>query len=152
MAGFDGKFESAKQEWTTPPDLFATVDAEFGFTLDAAADEENALCAEFIDEHADAMDTPWGAHTVWLNPPYGARGKYSLKSWVERAYSQSLAGATVVMLIPARTNTAWFHDVCLQHGEVRFVRGRPKFGGAKHGLPQPLCFVIFRPDGSSDAR
>lgn len=56
-----------------------------------------------------------------------------------------MRGATVVMLIPARTNTVWFHDICLKHGEVRFVRGRPKFGGADHGLPQPLCIVIFRP-------
>ena len=85
-------------------------------------------------------------NVVWLNPPYGeTSGK--LSDWIKKAVTEADAGATVVMLIPARTNTNWFHDLCLKRGEVRFVRGRPKFGGADHGLPQPLCLVIFRPGG-----
>lgn len=144
MASFAGKFESAKQEWTTPDSLFDPVNAEFKFTLDAAADETNKRAEKFFDATDDGLSQDWGRHVTWLNPPYGARtGK--LSDWVKKAFESSKLGATVVMLIPARTNTNWFHDVCLKYGEVRFVRGRPKFGGAEHGLPQPLCFVIFRP-------
>lgn len=144
MAGFAKKFESAKQDWTTPDSLFLPLNAEFKFTLDAAADETNARADQFFSAAEDGLRQNWGKDTVWLNPPYGERaGK--LSDWVRKAWEASVAGATVVMLIPARTNTNWFHDVCLKHGEVRFVRGRPKFGGADHGLPQPLCVVIFRP-------
>jgi phage N-6-adenine-methyltransferase len=142
MAGFKGKFDSNRQDWETPKELFDTVDAEFHFTLDAAASENNKKVKKFISAEQDAMTLSWGKNVCWLNPPYGKGHK--LSAWVKKAYQESLTGATTVMLIPARTNTNWFHDYCLKHGEVRFVRGRPKFGGADHGLPQPLCFIIFR--------
>lgn len=142
MANFKGKFDSVRQDWETPADLFDTVNAEFKFTLDVAASKSNCKVQRFISEEQDAMTLAWGRETCWLNPPYG-KG-HRLSAWVEKAYHESLKGATTVMLIPARTNTNWFHDLCLKHGDVRFVRGRPKFGGADHGLPQPLCFVIFR--------
>jgi phage N-6-adenine-methyltransferase len=142
MAGFKGKFDSVRQDWETPKELFDALDNEFHFTLDVAASETNKKAEKFISSEEDAMKVPWGNNVCWLNPPYG-KG-YKLSQWVKRAYEQSLIGATTVMLIPARTNTNWFHDYCLKYGEVRFVRGRPKFGGADHGLPQPLCFVIFR--------
>lgn len=145
MAGFSKKFESAKQDWTTPDDVFIPINAEFKFTLDAAADDNNARADLFFNAEDDALTQDWGKHVVWLNPPYGERaGK--LSDWIKKGLDASRGGATVCMLIPARTNTNWFHDICLKHGEVRFIRGRPKFGGADHGLPQPLCFVIFRPD------
>lgn len=148
MAGFAKKFESAKQDWTTPDDLFDPINAEFGFTLDAAADATNARAAQFFCAADDGLKQHWGRNVVWLNPPYGERaGK--LSDWVKKSADAAAQGATVVMLIPARTNTNWFHDICLTYGEVRFIRGRPKFGGADHGLPQPLCFVIFRPRESS---
>lgn len=142
MASFRGKFDSARQDWETPGELFDRIDEEFGFTLDVAASAENRKVEAFISAEQDAMAVPWGRNVCWLNPPYG-RG-HRLSAWVRKAYEESLNGTTTVMLIPARTNTNWFHDYCLAHGEVRFVRGRPKFGGAEHGLPQPLCFVIFR--------
>ncbi len=142
MASFSGKFESMRQDWETPPELFATINAEFHFTLDVAASLGNRKAENFISIEQDAMAISWGHNVCWLNPPYG-KG-YRLSAWVKKAYQESLNGATTVMLIPARTNTNWFHDYCLKHGEVRFIRGRPKFGGADHGLPQPLCFVIFR--------
>lgn len=144
MASFQGKFDSVRQDWPTPQALFDGMNAEFGFTLDAAASSENTKCVAYIDEASDALKQDWGANIVWLNPPYGAKSG-TLKDWVEKSYDSSCKGATVVMLIPARTNTNWFHDICLAKGEVRFVRGRPKFGDATHGLPQPLCYVIFRP-------
>lgn len=142
MASFTGKFDSVRQDWETPIELFNTVNEEFNFTLDAAASEHNTKCNEYFTESDDSIKQSWGNHTVWLNPPYG-KG-YSLKQWVDKSFDASKKGATVVMLIPARTNTNWFHEVCLKYGEVRFVKGRPKFGGADHGLPQPLCFIVFR--------
>lgn len=144
MAKFIGKFESARQDWPTPQALFDEYHAEFGFTIDVAASAENTKCERFITAQRDAMTIDWGdGETCWLNPPYGS-SSYPLSAWVAKAYEQTLKGATTVMLIPARTNTNWFHDLCLKYGEVRFVRGRPKFGDAKHGLPQPLCLIIFR--------
>lgn len=145
MAKFDGKFDSAKQEWETPQSLFDEVNREFNFTLDAAADSTNHKCSLYFTKEDDGLVKDWGSNVVWLNPPYGAKS-HKLSDWVKKSYESSLNGATVVMLIPARTNTEWFHKYCLERGEVRFVRGRPRFGGATHGLPQPLCFVIFRPN------
>jgi len=150
MADFNGKFDSARQDWETPPDIFEPLHAEFHFTLDAAASANNAKAAKFFDEHDDGLLQDWGREIVWLNPPYG-EGAAKLSDWVEKSYRASLAGATVVLLIPARTNTNWFHDLCLDKGEVRFIRGRPRFIGCDHGLPWPLCVVIFRPRISSFA-
>lgn len=141
MAAFAGKFESSRQDWATPDSVFDPLAQEFEFTLDVAASADNAKAPNFYTEMDDGLSQPW--HGVcWCNPPYGA-GSAPLSAWVRKAYEESRRGATVVMLIPARTNTNWFHDYCLAIGEVRFVRGRPKFGGADHGLPQPLCVVIF---------
>ena len=142
------RYDSVKQEWETPPDLFAPLDAEFHFTLDAAADAKNTKAKEFYTAEQDGLKQNWGTHTVWVNPPYGD-GSSKLKDWVDKACMSARFGATVVMLIPARTNTNWFHDYCLQFGEVRFLRGRPKFIGCNHGLPQPLCLIIFRPPSST---
>lgn len=151
MADFSQRFESRKQDWTTPRDLFDTLNAEFGFTLDAAASAENALAPIFFTAETDGLSQDWGQNTVWLNPPYGETPG-GLSAWVKKAAAEAEKGATVVMLIPARTNTVWFHDYCLRQGEVRFIKGRPKFGGAVHGLPQPLCIVIFRPKTQSVMR
>ena len=149
MAGFKGKFESAKQDWETPWEFFNPINEEFQFSLDAAASESNKKVPKFFSEVEDGLTQPWGHETVWCNPPYGT-GKAPIKAWMAKGYQESLTGATSVFLIPARTNTNWFHDICLKHGEVRFVKGRPKFGGADHGLPQPLCLVIFRPKTGYD--
>jgi len=151
MADFDkNRFASKKQDWETPDDIFEPLNKEYNFTLDAAANANNTKCLQFLSyPESNAMLFPWGNHRVWLNPPYG-RG-YSLAQWVKRSYDQSTHGALVCMLIPARTNTNWFHDYCLKYGRIKFIRGRPKFGGAKHGLPQPLCVVIFGPSAGRGA-
>ena len=143
MSKFHDKFESSRQDWETPQDLFNPLNDEFHFTLDAAASNDSAKVKKFFSEEQDGLSQDWGKNVVWLNPPYGLR-KTPISAWVEKAYKASLTGATTVMLIPARTNTNWFHEFCLK-GEVRFIRGRPKFGGAQHGLPHPLCLVVFRP-------
>ena len=145
MGKFAGKFESAKQDWETPWDFFKPIDDEFHFTLDAAASPLNTKVRDsFLTEIDDGLHTDWQHHIVWINPPYGKEAQ-PIKAWVQKCHDAARQGATCVILIPARTNTNWFHDLCLKHGEVRFVRGRPKFVGADHGLPQPLCLVIFRP-------
>jgi site-specific DNA-methyltransferase (adenine-specific) len=144
MARFETLFHSDRQDWTTPPEVFDPLHREFCFDLDAAASADNSLAPSFISKEEDALRTEWGeGRRVWVNPPFGTKGNGSLKQWVTRAYEQSRKGNLVVILIPARTNTTWFHDICLTHGEVRFIKGRPKFGGAKHGLPWPLCLIVF---------
>lgn len=143
MSIFNNKFDSNKQDWETPLELFETLNNEFNFTLDAAASIENKKCDKFFDKETNGLIQNWTNETVWLNPPYGDSG-YKLSDWIKKAVMEMANGATTVLLIPARTNTNWFHDYCLKYGEVRFIRGRPKFVNAKYGLPQPLCFVIFR--------
>lgn len=139
MARLEKQFESAKTEWETPTDLFAPLDAEFGFTLDVAADAANAKCKRFLTATDDGLATDWSG-TCWCNPPYGR----DLSKWVRKAVRQTWDGVTTVMLIPVRSNTAWWHDLCIPFGEIRFVRGRPKFGGADEGLPWPLAIIVFR--------
>ena len=143
MAFFKTKFESHKQEWTTPDDLFGRIHQEFHFTLDLAADACNTKCREYFDAKQDALGKTWQG-VCWLNPPYGAK-QHRLSDWVKKAYNESQkSGCTVVMLIPARTNTRWWHDYCMKAAEIRLLNGRPKFGDAKHGLPQPLALIVFR--------
>jgi phage N-6-adenine-methyltransferase len=143
MALFNKKFDSAKQDWTTPQDLWERLHHEFRFTVDLAADATNTKCRRFFSAENSGLSAAWSG-SGWLNPPYGERaGK--LSDWVKKAYAETRkAGCTVVMLIPARTNTRWFHDYCMKAAEIRFFNGRPKFGDAIHGLPQPLVLVVFR--------
>ena len=143
MALFKTRFESQKQEWETPRDLFERLDHEFGFTLDLAADSTNAKCDAYYTIETDAFMLPWRG-VCWLNPPYGSR-RHRLADWVRKSFNEAQKPeCAVVMLIPARTNTRWWHDYCMNAAEIRFLNGRPKFGGAKHGLPQPLAIVVFR--------
>lgn len=146
MGNFTGKFESRKQEWTTPQDLFDVLNQEFKFTFDLAADQTNTKCTKFYNEKDDALKQEWKG-ICWLNPPYGSK-KYKLENWIKKAASEvNKHDSTVVMLIPARTNTKWWHTYCMTAFEVRFICGRPKFGGATHGLPQPLALIVFKKKG-----
>lgn len=137
MARFDTKFDTGKQDWETPDEIFEPLNEEFRFSLDVCAVLENTKCRRFFSPKEDALEQCW--HGVcWMNPPFGEQGK-----WVKKAFEESRRGATVVCLLPSRTNTNWWHDYCMK-GEIRFIRGRPRFKGAKHGLPQPLAIVIFK--------
>lgn len=127
-----------REDWETPPDLFAKYDAEFGFTLDAAANEQNAKCAMYFSENALAMR--WHG-VVWLNPPYGKQ----IGLWVEKAFKEAQEGATVVCLVPARTDSWWWHTFAEPYAEKRFIRGRIKFVGAQYNAPFPSAVLIFRP-------
>jgi phage N-6-adenine-methyltransferase len=128
-------------EWSTPQDRFAEWEAEFGpFTLDVAATAENALCERYFTADDDGLAKEWTG-TVWCNPPYS-----SIARWAEKAYHESKAGATVVMLVPSRTDTRWWHDWAVRATERRFLKGRLRFGEAKWVAPFPSALLVFRPE------
>lgn len=142
MQGHDVCFSNKTDNWATPQWLFDELDREFHFTLDVCASEENAKCKTFFSKEQDGLQQEWTG-TIWCNPPYGRQ----IAKWVEKASQTAENGHTVVMLIPARTDTAWFHDYCYGKTELRFVRGRVKFGGAKYNAPFPSLIVVFRGRG-----
>jgi phage N-6-adenine-methyltransferase len=132
-------------DWETPPSVFDPLNREFGFMLDVAAQAHNAKCARFIPPDEDGLISDWGTNVCWCNPPYGA----AIPFWIRKAWLASKYGATVVMLIPSRTDTAWWHDYA-ERGERRFVRGRIQFyqRGKPTGQSAPFASVIivFRPE------
>lgn len=132
---------SRHDEWETPQDLFDALHAEFHFTLDTCATAENAKCAQFFDRRRDGLSRPWTG-VCFCNPPFGR----AVGRWVRKAYESARAGATVVMLIPARTDTRYWHSYVAKSAEVRFLKGRVRFGGAKAGAPFPSAVVVFRPE------
>ena len=125
-------------EWSTPQELFDQLDAEFHFDIDVCATDENAKCQNYYTVKDDGLLKPW-VGTVWCNPPYGR----AIGLWVRKASLAAASGSTVVMLLPARTDTKWFHDYVYGRAEIRFVRGRIKFGGSKNAAPFPSMIVIF---------
>ena len=133
-------FSSKSGEWSTPPDFFQVLDREFHFTLDACASPENAKCARYYTKEQDGLSLPWTG-TVWCNPPYGRE----VGHWVEKAFRSAGEGATVVLLLPARTDTRWFHRYLYGRAELRFVQGRLKFGGSQSSAPFPSLVAILRP-------
>ena len=136
------RFKSATNEWSTPDDLWKPLDDEFGFTLDVCSTHENAKCVNHYTLAEDGLAQPWSG-VCWMNPPYGAQ----LARWVKKCYEESRCGALVVGLIPVRSNTSYWHNYAMK-GEIRFVRGYPKFGNAKQGLKAPLAVVVWRPDST----
>jgi phage N-6-adenine-methyltransferase len=132
-------FSSATDEWATPQDFFDKLAATYQFTTDVCATKENAKCADFYTKEDNGLTKDW-VGVCWMNPPYGRDIKY----WVRKAYESARAnGAIVVCLLPARTDTSWWHDYVLPHGQVTFIRGRLKFGGAKNSAPFPSAIVVF---------
>jgi phage N-6-adenine-methyltransferase len=130
-------FSSATDLWATPQDFFDKHNAIYGFTLDVCATADNAKCARYFTEADDGLAQPW--HGVcWMNPPYGR----TIGQWMKKAYESSLTGATVVCLVPSRTDTRWWHDYAMK-GQIEFIRGRLKFGDAKNSAPFPSALVIF---------
>lgn len=132
-----GLFSSATDMWETPQNFFDELDKEFHFSCDVCATRENAKCAKFYTPEQDGLKQTWGGGTLWMNPPYGRE----IGKWVKKA---SESNATVVCLLPARTDTRWFHDYIYGKAEIRFVRGRLKFGGGKNSAPFPSMVVVFR--------
>lgn len=133
-------FSSKTSVWETPKDLFEKLDLEFGFTLDVCALPENAKCERFFTPEKDGLKQDWKG-VCWMNPPYGRE----IGEWVKKAFQASIYGATVVCLLPARTDTAWWHAYVLEATEIRFLKGRLRFVGAKSSAPFPSAIVVFRP-------
>jgi phage N-6-adenine-methyltransferase len=133
-------FSSKTPEWETPQFLFDGLDAEFGFELDVCATADKAKCKMFFTPEDDGLKQDWGTRVCWMNPPYGR----TIGQWLQKAYESSKRGATVICLLPARTDTDWWHRYA-QRGEVRFLRGRLKFGNAVNSAPFPSAVVIFKP-------
>lgn len=137
----DVMFSSKTDLWATPVEFFQELDKEFHFNLDVCANAENTKCHAYYTKEMDGLTQPWYGR-CWCNPPYGRE----IGKWVKKAYESAQNGALVVMLLPARTDTAWFHDYIYHAAdEIRFVRGRIKFGGSKHGAPFPSMIVVYNP-------
>lgn len=133
-------FSSKTDMWSTPQTVFDTLDTEFHFKLDPCATEENAKCPLFFTEEQNGLNQDWNqGGAVFMNPPYGR----AIKEWMRKAYESALAGITVVCLVPSRTDTRWWHDYAMK-GEIRFIKGRLKFGDSKNSAPFPSAIVIFR--------
>lgn len=133
-------FSSNTNEWATPQSFFEELNKEFNFTLDPCATKENAKCLKYYIQEQDGLSQIWDNEIVFCNPPYGRE----IGKWVKK--SSEAMGGVVVMLIPARTDTKYFHEYIYQkpNVEVRFLKGRLKFGGSKNSAPFPSMVIIFK--------
>lgn len=134
----DVLFSSKSVVWETPQDLFDKLNEEFHFDLDVCALPENAKCERYYTPEDDGLLQPWNG-VCWCNPPYGR----TIGKWVQKAYETFAGGGTVVMLLPARTDTKWFHEYIYNKAEIRFIKGRLKFGNSKNAAPFPSMIVVF---------
>lgn len=142
MAKLDGLYSSKTVEWETPQDLFDRLNDEFHFTLDPCCTDENAKCKKHYTKEQDGLSQDWTGEIVYCNPPYGRE----MPKWIRKCYEHYIQGGTAVMLIPARTDTKAFHDYIYGKAEVRFLRGRLKFGGSKNSAPFPSLVAVYRPE------
>ena len=142
MTDLDNKinvhFLSIKQDWETPLDFFVSLNDEFNFTLDPCATKENAKCDKYYTQDDDGLSKSWQGERVFCNPPYGRE----IGKWVKKSSEES-THAQVVMLIPARTDTRYFHEYIYGKAEIRFIKGRLKFGSSNNSAPFPSMIVIF---------
>jgi len=132
-------------EWATPLDVFTRLDTLFGFTLDACATPENALCSRYYTRADDGLSQPWAPHITWCNPPYGRE----IGKWMWKAYTESQRGAVVACLVPASCDTRWWHDHVKGKAHVTFFKGRLRFRGLDRNRQQCAPFasavVVYRP-------
>lgn len=136
----DVMFSSKSDEWSTPQDVFDNLDAEFHFNLDPCCTHENRKCENHYTKEDNGLKHSWGGHSVFCNPPYS-----NIAEWVEKCYREGTKdNTTVVLLIPSRTDTKYFHNFIYNRAEIRFVKGRLKFGGHSNSAPFPSMIVIFR--------
>ena len=134
-------YSSKSNEWATPQNLFDELNDEFNFTLDPCATDENAKCSKYFTIEDDGLSKDWSNEVVFMNLPYGRE----IKKWIKKAYEESLNGTTVVCLIPARTDTTYWHDFIFDKtDDIRFLRGRLKFGNSKNSAPFPSAIVVYQ--------
>jgi phage N-6-adenine-methyltransferase len=129
---------STTDQWATPQKFFDAWNALRGpFDVDVCANESNAKCAVYFDEAMDGLKQQW-VGKCWMNPPYGR----NIGKWMKKAYESAGDGTIVVCLVPARTDTKWWHDYAIK-GDITFIRGRLKFGTATNSAPFPSAIVVF---------
>lgn len=134
-------FSSERDDWSTPQEFYDELNQRYRFTLDPCCSSETAKCAKYYTAEDDGLSKDWEGETVFMNPPYG-RG---IEKWIEKAYKEGMKeGTTVVCLIPARTDTKYWHEYCMRAKELFFVKGRLKFGESKNSAPFPSAVVVFR--------
>lgn len=137
----DVMFSSRSDNWATPTDLFNKLNEEFHFNLDPCANAYNHKCDRYFTKEQDGLKQNWGGNRVFCNPPYGKE----INKWVLKCSEESKKNNTlVVMLIPARTDTRWFHDYIYEKAEIRFIKGRLRFGESKNPAPFPSMIVVFK--------
>ena len=134
-----GMMSSNTDEWATPKLFFEELNKEFNFTLDPCATDENHKCKKYYTKKDDGLSKSWGG-VVFVNPPYGRE----IYKWIEKAYNENLKGATIVLLLPARTDTKWFHNFIYKKHEIRFLKGRLKFNDGKQAAPFPSMVVVMK--------
>ena len=133
-------FSSKSNEWSTPQDFYERLDDKFRFNLDPCCTEQTAKCDKYFTAEDDGLKQDWTGHRVFMNPPYGRE----ISQWIKKAYKEgSKVGTTVVCLIPARTDTKFWHDYCMKANEIFFIKGRLKFGDQKGSAPFPSAVVVF---------
>ena len=134
-------FSSKSNDWSTPIDFFDKLNDEFHFTLDPCADDNNHRVSKYYTIEDDGLLQNWEGEICFVNPPYGKE----IKDWVRKAYIEgSKPNTTVVLLVPARTDTKWFHQYVYNKAEIRFIKGRLKFGESKNSAPFPSMLAIYR--------
>jgi site-specific DNA-methyltransferase (adenine-specific) len=133
-------FTSDKEDWATPQDFYDAADKIFDFDLDPCATNENAKCPFYYTKEIDGLKEPWFGN-VWVNPPYGR----NVKEWVKKGYDevQKENAKTVVILLPARTETRYWNEYCVKADEIWFIKGRLRFEGANNSAPFPSVLVVF---------
>ena len=140
MVNIKVHFQSKTDDWATPQNFFNALHKEFSFTHDVCASKENAKRWLFWDKEENGLIQDWDNKNCWMNPPYGRE----IGKWIKKA--SEAKGGVVVCLIPARTDTKWFHDYIYKNSraEIRFIKGRLKFGESKNAAPFPSMVVIFK--------
>lgn len=140
MKGSRALFSSKSDEWSTPYDLFEKLNKEFNFTLDPCSSDLNYLCDYHFTKEDDGLSKDWGGNVVFCNPPYS-----DIKNWVKKCYLESFKpGTTIVMLVPSRTDTKWFHEYIYGYAEIRFIKGRLRFSGSTQNCTFPSLIAIYR--------
>ena len=135
-----GMLSSNTDEWATPKLFYEELNKEFNFTLDPCATNENHKCKKYFTKEDNGLLKNWYGEKVFCNPPYGRE----ISKWVEKAYQENKKGTFIVMLLPARTDTKWFHNYIYKKHEIRFIKGRLKFNDGKQSAPFPSMVVIMR--------
>lgn len=136
-----GLLSSNSAEWATPTEFYKTLDKEYSFTLDPCATEENHKCDKYYTIKENGLIQDWKNERVFCNPPYGRE----ISKWIEKAYNENKQNGTfIVLLLPARTDTKWFHNFIYEKHETIFLKGRLKFNDSKNSAPFPSMLVIMK--------